>query len=337
MDSNAVSNYITGLRKLVNVRGPAAPTNFLRSIDTLETANFFEGLRAINDQLSNNITNYGSLVDSTTLVDIRRELVFPENPNECGLVDNTPKDFRIPFVTDFLDREDFFFGFGFAQEEVIPEILPPDLPTVEPPVQVIPPITTIEVPVGPTLPGPDLNLAPTLPPIDIGATIEDIIPQVRSTAFPTGGVFEEAMVFAADSKSGGVLTFGGVASGTSGAGRIDLVSADIATGNAIGKPMSSQTKSSSPKPMPTYRSSGATPAPTYSVLQVGGGSTSSSTSSTSTSLPGLSGGASMNVTAAAPVVNTGFTASPAMQSSGGSMGTFGGGGMGGFAGAFGGY
>jgi len=341
VDSNAVSNYITGLRKLVRVRGPAAPTNFLRSIDNLDTSNFFEGLRAINDQLSNNITNYGSLTNATTLVDITRELPFPENPNECGLIDNTPKDFRLPLITDFLDREDFFFGFGFAQEEVIPEVLPLDLPTVEPPTQTVPPITTVEVPTGPTIPGPVLPAIPTMPTLDIGTTIEDLIPQVRSTSFPTGGVFEEAMVFATDSNSGGVLTYGGVNSGATGTGKIQLVSADIATGNGVGKPMGSQTRSSNPKPMPTHRESGASPTPTYSVLEVGLGTTVATSGATSTSQsptsPGLTAGAAMNVgtSAVGPVASADFTASPAMQSAGG-MGNFGGG-TGAFAGAFGGF
>lgn len=325
-DSDSISNFVTGLKKLSNVRGPSSPTNFLKSIESLTTANFFEGVRAINDQLSNNITNYGALINSTTLVDIQRQLVFPENPNECGLVDNTPKDFRLPFATDFLQREDFFFGFGFAQQDLVTPVLPDDLPEVEPAAEVLPPVTTIEPPSGVGLPGPNIELpgVPVLPDFDIGVTTDDLIPQVRSDAFPTGGIFEDAPVFIADSASGGVLTFADVTAGGLGAGKVELISADVLTGNGVGSPMGSQVSTPSAGPLPVLMEPSATPTPSYGVMDIASPTSSGASSGASF---GVSTGVSAGVTApvAAPAANMNLSVS----TGGGFAGT-GGYGYGGF-------
>lgn len=344
IDSNSISNFVTGLKKLSLLRGPASPSNFLNSIEVLDASNFFEGVRAINDQLSNNITNYGSLVNATTLVGVRRELVFPENPNECGLIDNTPKDFRIPFVTNFLDMEDFFFGFGFAQEDVIPASLPEDLPPINQGGSAVPPVRDIEIPdsIGiptPELPSvPNIVLPPKLPPFSVGSQLPDIIPQIRSSAFPSGGIFDDAVVLPSSAATGMIPTFGDIAAGGMG-GTMELLTIDAATGGGFAGTMKTQSKSPSPGPLPIFQGQSSSPGSSYSVLEVGSPAAASSPSmapatgvtGAGSALPGIG-----NVSAAA-TMDTGFSAAPA-ASQGGFMGpSSAGGGMGGFAGAFGGY
>ena len=263
VDTNSVSNFVTGLRKLSVLRGPSSPSIFLKSIETLETYNFFEGIRAINDSLSNNIVNYGSLVDASTLVDISRarEVEYPENPNECGLIDNTPKDFRIPLVTDFLQREGFFFGFGFAQEEVLPPIYP-EIANA-PPISTIPQAPKFPVP-GVIPPPPVPQMPPGIPP---GVTMPEIVPQMESEGFPTGGIYDDAMVFPVDKADGVIATFAEVGTGAvfkNGTG-IDLVPTKTLGGGNLAP----ETKGPpSPRPTPGYGTPNSTPTPSYGTYGV---------------------------------------------------------------------
>tara|TARA_R110001599_G_scaffold16597_3_gene67163 strand:+ start:69 stop:824 length:756 start_codon:yes stop_codon:yes gene_type:complete len=73
---------------------------------------------SLNDEIMDNSVLYGdNISNAATLVGPTIERDFRDNLNECGLTDNTPKEFNITDLTyDFL-REQDILEYGYSQSE----------------------------------------------------------------------------------------------------------------------------------------------------------------------------------------------------------------------------
>jgi len=221
---NAISTFVTALQPppIAPIANFASTFSFINATANLSTENFFTGIMAFNDEALNNAVQYSKFLNARPINIPTVERIFPEDPNECGLIDN--RNTKPKFVK--VDREDFIkkqgleFNFGFRQEEVpIPRIFRvPDLPGVISP----------GLPV-PTLPGVSVlgPIRPELPNLPLLSAV----PQIASSAFPSGGIFDDAMV-TLTTNSGTPLKMAELDMQTAGSG-ISMASVNKITGNGL--------------------------------------------------------------------------------------------------------
>ena len=83
---------------------------------------------SLNDEIVDNSVLYGTNIDAAPLTRPPTQRDFRDNSNECGLSDNTPKEFNITDLTyDFL-REQDILEYGYSQgagrlEGLVPSVM----------------------------------------------------------------------------------------------------------------------------------------------------------------------------------------------------------------------
>ena len=114
----AVNTFVTEMEKMeASGNGPSTQV-CIRAASNAPLASFFRTLMSLNDEIVDNSVLYGdNISNAATLVGPTIERDFRDNSNECGLTDNTPKEFNITDLTyDFL-REQDILEYGYSQRE----------------------------------------------------------------------------------------------------------------------------------------------------------------------------------------------------------------------------
>lgn len=113
-----VNTFVMEMEKMeATGNGPATQT-YIRAASSATLASFFRTMMSLNDEIVDNSVLYGDNISKAaplTRPPIQRD--FRDNSNECGLSDNTPKEFSITDLTyDFL-REQDILEYGYSQGE----------------------------------------------------------------------------------------------------------------------------------------------------------------------------------------------------------------------------
>lgn len=113
----AVNTFVMEMEKMeATGNGPSTQT-YIRAASSADLLSFFSTLMSLNDEIMDNSVLYGANIDSAPLTRPPIQGDFRDNSNECGLSDNTPKEFNITDLTyDFL-REQDILDFGYSQRE----------------------------------------------------------------------------------------------------------------------------------------------------------------------------------------------------------------------------
>jgi len=113
----AVNTFVMEMEKMeASGNGPSTQT-YIRAASGASLASFFRTLMSLNDEIVDNSVLYGTNIDAAPLTSSPIQRDFRDNSNECGLSDNTPKEFNITDLTyDFL-REQDILEYGYSQQE----------------------------------------------------------------------------------------------------------------------------------------------------------------------------------------------------------------------------
>ena len=114
----AVNTFVIEMEKMEASGNGYSTQVFIEAASNAPLASFFPSLMVLNDEIEDNSVLYGdNISNAATLVGPTIERDFRDNLNECGLTDNTPKEFNITDLTyDFL-REQDILEYGYSQSE----------------------------------------------------------------------------------------------------------------------------------------------------------------------------------------------------------------------------
>ena len=204
----AVNTFVTHIQKLESSGGEQATFPFMNAINQSSLSSFYSMLNSLNDEIVDNSVLYGyDVIKVDVLTNPLVENILPVDPNDCGLTDNTPKQFKLPDITkDFLAKQDIL-RFGYAQN-----------------------VKRLK----PLVPSPEL---------------QQIAPQISSTDFPSGGIFDKSLRIITAGKTplnmSQVKNVGLVDTKKLSLATIDEVSSNILTTELVGVP---EVPSSAPMP-----------------------------------------------------------------------------------------
>jgi hypothetical protein len=111
---NSISNFVNRLFSLRRLRGSTASASYIKAVEALGSSNLYSGILALNDVIDNNIIEYGSDVLTTPLGAPTIERDYFNDPNECGLVDNTPIRLQNDNL-NYIEEEGFLGRSGYNQ------------------------------------------------------------------------------------------------------------------------------------------------------------------------------------------------------------------------------